>query len=80
MVEFYCPQCHHIFTTSYDERLAEIKMTQGDKTFVLVFNRTYGAESTFVIDLVEKQPVAWFGKNADDYIHEFGKNLNFFGH
>jgi len=78
-VEFLCPACTQAFTTSYDPRLAEIKMTQGARTFVVVFNRVYGAHSSFVIDYVERKLVASYGEHADDYVHEFGKNLNFFG-
>ncbi|MBN1947895.1 MAG: hypothetical protein JW797_19670 [Bradymonadales bacterium] len=80
LVEFSCPECSTSFTTGYNDRLAEIKMTEGDQLYVVVFNRAFGEHSSFLIDYQRKEVVASFGEHAHDFIDEFGKNINFFGH
>lgn len=82
VVEFECvnPKCQRNFTTAYDNDLAEIKMTDGEgREFVVVFNKTYGRCSTFLVDWSAKALVSSFGNHADEDTPDFGKGLNYFG-
>ena len=81
-VDFHCinPACHKSFTTTYDNDLAEIKMTDDDgHEYIVVFNRIYGKHSTFVVDYKRKELTNSFGEDKDIYIHDFNKTVNFFG-
>ncbi|MBW2366787.1 MAG: hypothetical protein JRH15_02765 [Deltaproteobacteria bacterium] len=82
IIDFCCPnpKCDHSFTTSYDEDLANVKMVDDDGTErVVVFNRIYGKQSTFVVDFKEKKVENAYGADQENYIREFDKPINFFG-
>ncbi len=81
-VDFCCinPKCERSFTTDYDDDLAEIKMIDDDgREYVVVFNRIYGKHSTFVVDYKRKQIAGSYGEDKDVYIHDFDRDVNFFG-
>jgi hypothetical protein len=82
VVEFECinPACQRNFTAGYDSDLAEIKMTDADgRPYVVVFNKTCGRHSTFLVDWKAKALVSSFGPHANEDTPDFGKGLNFFG-
>ncbi len=81
-VEFRCPnpKCDRNFTAHYDNDLAEIKMIDDDgHEYVVVFNRSYGIHSTFVVDYKKKRLESSFGADKNEYVGEFEKKVNFFG-
>jgi hypothetical protein len=82
VVEFECinPTCQRNFTASYDNDLCEIKGGDAEgKEYVVVFSKTCGRHSTFVVDCTAKALVGTFGNHADEDTPDFGKGLNFFG-
>jgi len=81
-VEFRCPhpKCDRSFTAHYDNDLAEIKMIDDDgHEYVVVFNRIYGIQSTFVVDYKKKRLESSFGEDKNEYMDDFEKKVNFFG-
>ncbi|MBN2010263.1 hypothetical protein JW960_13035 [candidate division KSB1 bacterium] len=81
-VDFCCinNKCEKSFTTDYDNDLAEIKMIDDDgREYVVVFNRIYGKHSTFVVDYKHKAIAGSYGEDKATYIHDFDKDINFFG-
>ena len=78
-VDFACPECGHALGSSSNPDLAEITMVEGDRTFVVVFNIIYGEHSSFVIDQETRKLVAKYGEDADAYVAELGKSVNYFG-
>ena len=82
VVEFECINgaCKRNFTSAYDVGLAEIKMVDdAGQDYVVVFNKTFGRRSTFLVDLRERTLVSSFGEHANEDAPDFGKALNFFG-
>ncbi len=79
LVEFHCPGCGHDFTTSYSPEWAEVKMVEGEHEYVVVFSKTFGQHSTFLFDYSARRLVRTFGHATEDYVAQFGKNINFFG-
>lgn len=81
-VEFFCPnrECDRDFTAAYNHELAEIRMVNGDgKDYLVVFNKVYGRQATFVVDIAEHEMVGRFGDHADSLKDTFERPLNFFG-
>lgn len=81
-IEFECinGSCKRNFTTEYDKHLAEIKMVDSEeKEFVVVFNKTFGKNSTFLVDYKARKLVTAYGEDADDFTLDFDKPINFFG-
>ena len=81
-VEFYCinPRCNANFTASYNHDLAEIRMVdENDREYVVVFNKIYGRQATFVVDRTARKLVNTYGAHADSYAASFDRPLNFFG-
>jgi hypothetical protein len=78
-VDFLCPHCDRDFTTSYNPDLAEIEMIEEGQEFVVVFSKIYGQHTSLVVDYSTKKLIASYGKDADAYVDELGKSINFFG-
>jgi hypothetical protein len=78
-VDFGCPHCGHDFTTSANDDLAQVEMVDGGQTYVVVFSKIFGEHSSFVVDSSTKKLIASYGEDADTYIDELGKSINFFG-
>jgi predicted RNA-binding Zn-ribbon protein involved in translation (DUF1610 family) len=78
-VEFECPSCGKNFTTAYSTEWAELKMVEGGREYVVVFNKTYGERSSFLFDYSTKRLVGTYGSANEDYVAQFGKGINFFG-
>jgi predicted RNA-binding Zn-ribbon protein involved in translation (DUF1610 family) len=78
-VEFDCPSCGKDFTTAYSTDWAELMMVEGGHEYVVVFNRTYGERSSFLFDYSTKRLVGTYGNASQDYVAQFGKDINFFG-
>ena len=81
-IDFQCTNdaCRHSFTAPYDDDLSEIKMIEEDgREEVVVFNRIYGRQSTFVVDYKQKKVIMAFGQDKDLYADEFEKPINYFG-
>lgn len=81
-VEFYCPNpnCNANFTSGYNDDLAELRMVDGNgKDFIVVFNKIFGHQSTFLLDSRESQLVSVYGDHAGQYRDAFSRRLNFFG-
>ena len=81
-VEFQCfnPDCLHSFTSPYDDDLSEIRMVEDDGTDeIVVFNRVYGRQSTYVVDYRLRKVIMAYGEDKDRYVDEFERPLNFFG-
>lgn len=82
VVEFECTNgaCKRNFTSGYDADLAEIKMVDANGSeFVVVFNKTFGRRSTFLINWRDKTLVGSYGDHADEDTPDFDKPLNYFG-
>jgi len=47
--------------------------------YVVVFNRIYGIQSTFVVDYKKKCLESSFGEDKSEYEGDFEKKVNFFG-
>jgi hypothetical protein len=81
-VEFECISgaCKANLTSAFDQDLAEVKMVREDgKEFAVVFNKTYGRHSTFLVDVTEKALVESYGEHAGQFQPDFDKPINFFG-
>lgn len=80
-VEFECINgaCKHDLTAAYDADLAEVKMVRDGREYAVAFNKVYGRESTFVVDITERTVVQSFGEHANQYASDFDKPINFFG-
>lgn len=80
-VDFRCPNlsCNQSFTTEFNDDLAEIKMIDGEREYVVVFNRIYGKQATFLVDYKEKKLEKSYGKELADYVMDFEEPVNFFG-
>ena len=79
VVDFVCPHCGQSFSTGSTGHLAAIKLLDQGQQYVIVFNRVLGERSSFVLDHETKRLVASYGDDADAYVEELGKNVNFFG-
>lgn len=78
-VEFSCPACGKDFTAGYSSDWAELKLVEGGREYVVVFNRIFGEHLSFVFDYSTRRLVGTFGDATAEYVEQFGKNLNFFG-
>ena len=82
VVEFECINgaCKKNFTAAYDDNLAEIKMVdQNGQEYAVIFNKIFGKQSTFLVDLKEKKLVKSFGEHVHQYHQDFDIPKNFFG-
>ena len=82
VVEFECINgaCKANLTTAYDENLAEIKMRDSEgREYIVIFNKIYGRQATFLVDYKKKSLIQSYGEHADDFEPNFDKRLNFFG-
>jgi hypothetical protein len=79
-IEFSCPTCGAALSSSLDDELAQVKM-RGPKgrVFLVSFNKTYGKQSTYVIDPELRQVESQYGADAESYREDLDKRLNFFG-
>ena len=82
VVDFRCinARCDRSFTTQFNKELSAIRAQDGaGRDFVVVFNRTMGKHSTFLIDRADRSLVEHHGDDAEGYAEEFERPLNFFG-
>jgi len=47
--EFRCPTCFESLTASFDNRLAEVRLLDGERRSTILFSRIAGQRATFVI-------------------------------
>jgi hypothetical protein len=81
-VEYHCinPECDRDLTASYSPELAELRMEDDSgRSYVVVFNKIYGRQATFLVDPDEKKLVEHFGEHAEVYADTFDRPLNYFG-
>ncbi len=82
VVEFECINgaCKTNLTTVYDEHLAELLMRdEQGREYVVIFNKMYGRQATFLVDYKKRVLLESFGQHANDFEPDFEKRLNFFG-
>jgi len=79
-IEFFCPTCGAALSNSVDEELAQVAMRdKADRKVLVSFNKSYGKQSTYVIDPEARQVESQFGADAESYREDLDKRLNFFG-
>ena len=82
-VEFECINggCKQNFTASFNEELAEIEgEDEAGNTYKVVFNKIYGKESTYVLDMEAKRVVQTSGAAIGTiFTDPADRSRNFFG-
>ena len=73
--------CKSNFTASYNDELAEIEgVDEGGNTYKVVFNKIYGKDSTFVLDMEAKKIVQSAGEAVGTIFDDpDDRRRNFFG-
>ena len=79
VVTFVCPECEADLTTGQDPELAALKMNENGRDYIVVFSKVFGDHTSFLVDTATKTLVASYGDDAQAYIDELGKHVNFFG-
>ena len=82
-VEYECIHhaCRTNFTAPYNDELAEIAAEdEAGNWFKVVFNKIYGKDSTFVLDMQQKEVTASYGEAKDSIFADINeRRRNFFG-
>ncbi len=79
-IEFFCPTCGKALSSSVDDELAQVSMKDPEgRVYLVSFNKSYGKQSTYVINPEAKQVESQFGADAESYREDLDKRLNFFG-
>jgi hypothetical protein len=82
-VEYECinSACKQNLTAPYNDELAELYATdEAGNEFRVVFNKIYGKDSTFVIDMEEREVTASYGEAKDSIFADINeRRRNFFG-
>lgn len=79
-IEFSCPTCGAALSSSVDDELAQVSMKDREgRVYLVSFNKSYGKQSTYVIDPEARQVESQFGADAESYREDLDKRLNFFG-
>ena len=79
-IEFSCPACGAALSRSADDELAQVGMRdQEGRLYLVSFNKSYGKQSTYLIDPEARQVESQYGDDAESYREDLDERLNFFG-